>query len=41
MNPVLDSILEAVMNVERWLISMGLSFPLGGSLLLVAKKKSS
>jgi SAM-dependent methyltransferase len=31
--------LGAVMKVERWLIACGNSFPLGGSLLLVARKK--
>jgi SAM-dependent methyltransferase len=33
-----NSLLGSVMKVERWLISRGISFPLGGSLLLVARK---
>lgn len=33
-----NSVLGAVMKVERWLIARGISFPLGGSLLLVARK---
>jgi SAM-dependent methyltransferase len=34
----LNSTLEFVMNIERKLIQMGISFPAGGSLLLVAHK---
>lgn len=33
-----NSLMGAVMKVERWLIEHGISFPLGGSLLLVARK---
>lgn len=33
-----NSVLGAVMKAERWLIAHGISFPLGGSLLLVARK---
>lgn len=33
-----NALLAAVMKVERWLIARGVSFPLGGSLLLVARK---
>lgn len=33
-----NRLLAAVMKVERWLIAQGISFPLGGSLLLVARK---
>lgn len=33
-----NTLLGAVMNIERWLISCGISFPAGGSLLLVARK---
>ena len=33
-----NSMLGAVMKAERWLIARGISFPLGGSLLLVARK---
>lgn len=33
-----NTLLGAVMKVERWLIARGISFPLGGSLLLVARK---
>lgn len=35
-----NSLLGAVMKVERWLIARGISFPAGGSLLLVARKAS-
>lgn len=34
-----NKILGAVMKVERWLMAYGITFPLGGSLLLVAKKE--
>lgn len=33
-----NAVLRAIMRVEQWLIRLGLSFPLGGSLLLVARK---
>ncbi len=33
-----NTMLAAVMKVERWLIACGIPFPLGGSLLLVARK---
>lgn len=33
-----NTLLGAVMKVERWLMSAGISFPVGGSLLLVARK---
>ena len=33
-----NGVLGVVMKVERWLIARGISFPLGGSLLLVARK---
>lgn len=33
-----NTLLGGVMKVERWLIACGISFPLGGSLLLVARK---
>jgi hypothetical protein len=35
-----NSALEAVMTLERSLIRRGMSFPAGGSLLLVARKRS-
>lgn len=35
-----NSLLSVVMKVERWLIAHGLSFPVGGSLLLVARKQA-
>ena len=35
----INSTLESVMTVERKMIQMGISFPLGGSLLLVAYKQ--
>ncbi len=36
-----NAVLRAIMRVEQWLIRLGLSFPLGGSLLLVARKTES
>lgn len=36
---ILNLILEKVLDIERWLIQLGLSFPIGGSLLVVAYKK--
>jgi len=35
----LNQVLEKVLDIERWLIQLGLSFPLGGSLLVIAYKK--
>lgn len=35
---LLNRTFEAVMNVERKLITLGMKFPIGGSLLLVASK---
>src|SRR5262249_33643982 len=37
--PVVDTMLDNVMQIELLTIRMGLSFPLGGSLLLVARKR--
>jgi SAM-dependent methyltransferase len=34
----LNTILEAILNLEQILIQLGISFPLGGSLLVVAQK---
>ena len=36
--PVLNKTLETIMNVERMMITTGVSFPAGGSLLLVGRK---
>lgn len=36
-----SAVLGAIMQIERGLISLGLSFPFGGSLLLVARKPES
>ncbi len=36
--PIIDRTFERVMSVERWLIGHGISFGVGGSLLLVARK---
>lgn len=36
--PALNSVLECVMMLERFLIQQGLNFPFGGSLLFVARK---
>jgi len=38
-SPWLNRALLAVLNVERWLILLGLRMPAGGSLLLVARKE--
>lgn len=35
----LNYVLEKVLDVERWFIKLGFSFPLGGSLLVIAYKK--
>ena len=37
-HPLLNLVLENVLDVERWMIRVGASLPAGGSLLLVAKK---
>jgi hypothetical protein len=34
-------LLESVMNMERTMIKLGIAFPAGGSLLLVAKKPAN
>jgi SAM-dependent methyltransferase len=39
--PLLNRLLLLVLSVERFLIRLGISLPLGGSLLLVAVKKQS
>lgn len=36
-----NALLGGVMKVERWLIASGLSFPMGGSLLVVARKNAA
>lgn len=38
LGPVGDFLLERLFDVERGLIRMGLSFPVGGSMLIVARK---
>jgi 2-polyprenyl-3-methyl-5-hydroxy-6-metoxy-1,4-benzoquinol methylase len=37
----LDSTLYWILSLERWLIGRGISFPFGGSILLVAQKTAS
>jgi SAM-dependent methyltransferase len=37
-NNLLNTLLEKILDFERWIIGLGLSFPIGGSLLLVARK---
>lgn len=37
-NPLMNSILEGILSVERMMIRMGVKFPMGGSRLIVAKK---
>jgi SAM-dependent methyltransferase len=39
-NPVLNTLFEKILDVERWMIFSGLSFPAGGSLLVIAHKVS-
>ena len=34
----LNYLLEKVLDMERWFIKLGFSFPLGGSLLVIASK---
>jgi SAM-dependent methyltransferase len=38
LSPVVDSLLQNVMRLELFLIRLGLSLPVGGSLILVARK---
>ena len=38
MSPVLNGLLFGLLGIERWLIGAGCSFPVGGSLLLVAQR---
>lgn len=37
-NKLLNALLEKFLDIERWMIRLGLTFPIGGSLLLVARK---
>ncbi|MCW6038509.1 class I SAM-dependent methyltransferase [Spirulina subsalsa FACHB-351] len=37
-NPLINTVLESLLNVERSLLNLGVSLPVGGSLLLVAQK---
>ena len=39
-NNFLNNLFEKILDFERWIIQLGLSFPIGGSLLLVARKVS-
>ncbi|WP_223007688.1 hypothetical protein [Cylindrospermopsis curvispora] len=34
----LNYLLEKILDAERWLIKLGISLPLGGSLLIIAHK---
>jgi hypothetical protein len=36
---LLNSALEKVLDFEGWLIKLGISFPLGGSLFIIVYKK--
>jgi len=40
LNPVVNSILGAMCGIERTAIAAGVSFPVGGSLLVVARRTS-
>ena len=40
-NPTLNKILESILKLERLLIEKGLSFPVGGSLLLIGRRPLS
>jgi SAM-dependent methyltransferase len=37
-NKLLNALLEKSLDIERWMIRSGLTFPIGGSLLVVARK---
>jgi len=37
-NRLLNALLEKSLDIERWMICSGLTFPIGGSLLVVARK---
>ena len=37
-NKLLNALLEKFLDFERWMIRLGLTFPMGGSLLVVARK---
>jgi len=37
-NPILNRIFEGILRLELWLIQMGVSFPVGGSRLVIAAK---
>jgi ubiquinone/menaquinone biosynthesis C-methylase UbiE len=39
LNPVLDRTLKAIMRIEHLLIKFGMSFPIGGSRLVILKRK--
>jgi SAM-dependent methyltransferase len=41
LNPMLDSVLEAVMMFEHWVIKSGISLPIGGSRLVILQRKDS
>lgn len=41
LNPVLDRVLSSVMKLEHFLLKLGVSFPVGGSRLVVLQKKPS
>lgn len=38
LSPFLDALLEHMMRIEIYMIQLGMNFPVGGSLLLIAKK---
>ena len=38
--PVANKLFELVLNFEQFLISAGVRFPMGGSLIVAARKKS-
>jgi hypothetical protein len=40
-SPTLNKILESILKLERLLIEKGLSFPVGGSLLLIGRRPLS
>lgn len=39
-NPLINTLFEKILDLERWMILLGLSFPAGGSLLLIGHKVS-
>lgn len=41
LSPLLNRAFEVIANIEQWFIRLGISWPLGGSLLAIARKKDT